>query len=237
MEYQPGSTDMVFTAFAGACAFSKGGFALLEMDSKTLLSRARVMCGHDLSLEPTTAASDLKRWPQPGLKQLSFCLEGGQRGLSAPAAVCRSATSLWPPLDKCHFCGVQEVLLCCVVAHVEGFEPVCWPSLWFSEAERWFPGMCAGLWCRNRDLVLWGCGAKATALVPAFPCSSMSTCPVRSVCPHRKWNFRNLALGREDGFWRANFSRAGTRREIWLVEGASGKKVLQVRCFHSWQSV
>lgn len=40
----------------------------------------------------------------------------------------------------------------------------------FREAERGFLGMCAGLRCRNQGLVLWGCGAEATALVPAFPC-------------------------------------------------------------------
>lgn len=60
----------------------------------------------------------------------------------------------------------------------------------------------------------------------------------RTLCPHRKWNLRNLVLGRHCKCWRINFSRAGTSgKEIWLVEWTSGEKVLQVRCFCSRWSI
>lgn len=80
---------------------------------------------------------------------------------------------LWPSLVKCYFSCMQEVYLCCVVAHLKGFwgsiDPPC-KSPWFSEAERGLISVCAGLWRSNQGLVLWGCGAEATVLVPGFPC-------------------------------------------------------------------
>lgn len=137
-------------------------------------------------------------------------------------------------LVKFHFCCVQEVFLCCVVAHVKGFwasvDSSC-KSTWFREAERGFIGMCAGLWRRNQGLVLGGVVPRQQLLFQDFRAVLLGVDMPHVLSPHRKWNLRILALGGQYKFWRTNFSRHQQKRNLaggvnkW-EKGASGEMFL-----------